>query len=665
MTNKELAIKVINGDLEGSPNAISIQVFNILREVDDLYTNDGDSYLTDAEYDKLRLVAQKFWPSDPYFMGVGSSVREDKVKLPFKMGSLDQVQVGELDNWLKSKKGFKRNFVITDKMDGVSVLLVYDSNGDFQMALTRGDGYQGQDITRHVKLIPDVPKKVTGRLVVRAEIIFAESTFKKIQNKVTRQDNTPFKNPRNAIAGLVNHKTVNELACKNMTVFAYSTFGMNELSKAKQLIFLENQGFRVVGFEKVCQQKMTEDFLKNKISERKNVLDFAIDGIVVEFNNEYKRNELESDDLNPAYAFKYKVLDSDNIREAKVVGVEWNLSKHGFAKPKVKLEPFDLQGVTISNATGFNAKYILDNNIGAGSIVKITRSGDVIPHILEVVKSTKADMPDNINNYYWTDNEVDLVIKNKDTDEIKQKQLVSWATSMGIDGLKAGTVEKVFAVGYKTPADLVTLSKSLWVHLIGRNGEKIFNSIRKVLNPIDLHKLMGSYPSFGVGIGVRKVKLLLDSDPLLSTKILDGKLNRLDIVGAGGYDEKSADKVIDGYGEFLKFLEDIDGLYAVVVARQKFGRFVDQKICFTGFRDKELQELVEKEGGTISSGVSKNTDLLVALDKHSQSSKVLKAEQLGVKVESKEEFEKQFDKVNVSKSVKVAFDADNSFFDFG
>lgn len=657
--NKQIAVDFINN----FGNHDSTDIFNILSEVDDLYTNDGSSYLSDAEYDALRLKAQKMWPSNPYFIGVGSTVRVDKIKLPYKMGSLDQVQVGELENWLKSKDGFGRNFVITDKMDGVSVLLVYGDDGKLQIALTRGDGYEGQDITRHVKLIPSVPKNVAGRMSIRAEIIFSESTFKKIQNKVTRQDGTPFKNPRNAIAGLVNHKTVNELACKNMTVFVYSimdTFG-SKLSKENQLKYLKHQGFTVVDFEKVSQKIMTEDFLKNKIEERKKVLDFAIDGIVVEFNNEKKRKELETDDLNPPYAFKYKILDSDNIRTATVVGVEWNISKHGYAKPKIKLQPFDLQGVTISNTTGFNAKYIKDNKIGPGSIVKMTRSGDVIPYIIEVVRGTTPDLPSNLNDYEWSENEVDLILKQKDTDEIKQKQLVSWSSSMGIDGLKEGSVEKIFKCGYKTPTDLIKLDKGLWIHIIGKNGEKIFNSIRKNLNPIKLEKLMGSYPSFGVGIGVRKIKLLLDSDPFLYSKILKGELTKQNIIDAGGYDEKTAEKVMDGYTEFLKFLKDIDGLYSVITANQKSGKFKDKKICFTGFRDKSLEEKVENAGGSVSSGVSKNTDLLVALDIHSQSGKVLKASQLGVEIMSKEEFEKQFTGP-IQKVVKTKNDSPSDMF---
>lgn len=658
--NKKIVLDFLNGK-----DSSSTKIFNILKETDDLYTNDGESYLSDSEYDALWLKAQKFWPTNPYFIGVGSSVRVDKIKLPYKMGSLDQVQVGELDNWLKSKDGVGRNFVITDKMDGVSVLLVYGDDGKLQIALTRGDGYEGQDVTRHVKLIPSVPKKVGGRMSVRAEIIFSESTFKKIQNKVTRQDGTPFKNPRNAVAGLVNHKTVNELACKNLTVFAYSLLGNDviSMSKERQLKFLKLQGFTVVGFEKVYQEKMTEKYLKNKIENRKSVLDFAIDGIVVEFNNGDKRKELESDDLNPSYAFKYKILDSTNIRNATVVGVEWNISKHGYAKPKIKLQPFDLQGVTISNTTGFNAKYIKDNKIGKGSIVKMTRSGDVIPYIIEVLKTTTEELPSNIDDYEWSENGVDLVLKNKDTDEIKQKQLVSWATSMSIDGLKEGSVEKIFQSGYKTPTDLVKIDKNLWVHIIGKNGGKIYSSIRKNLNPIKLEKLMGSYPSFGVGIGVRKIKLLLDSNPLLSVKIVKGELTKQDIVGAGGYDEKTAEKVMDGYDEFLKFLQDIDGLYSVITTTQKSGKFKDKKICFTGFRDKTLEEKVENEGGTISSGVSKNTDLLVALDIHSQSGKVLKAEQLGVTVVSKEDFEKQVNNLS-RKTSKMTDDSSNMFFDF-
>lgn len=652
MTNREVALEILaNRAKNFSPK----KIFEILREADEQYTNEGDSFVSDAEYDALRLLAESTFPTDPYFLGIGSSVRGDKIRLPYKMGSLDQVQVGELNNWLKSKNGFKRNFVITDKMDGVSVLLVYGDDGKLQIALTRGDGYQGQDITRHVVNIPSVPKKIGGCLSVRAEIIFSESTFKKIQDKVTRQDGTPFKNPRNAIAGILNHKTVNKIACENMTVFAYSIMGNDliPLSKERQLKYLSIQGFTIVGYEKIHQSEMTENYLENKIVERKLKLDFAIDGIVVEFNNEDKRKELESDELNPAYAFKYKILDSDNIRTVIVKGVEWNMSKHGYAKPKIKLQPFDLQGVTISNTTGFNAKYIKDNNIGEGTTVKMTRSGDVIPYILEVISGTVADMPKNMDDYEWSENDVDLILKNKNTDEIKIKQLVSWATSMGIDGLKAGSVEKMFEFGYKTPSQLVLLPESLWVHIIGKNGSKIFKSIRTVLNPIELSKLMGSYPSFGVGIGVRKIKLLLDSNPTLSLKILDGKLTQVDVESADTFEEKSAVKVMEGYHQFMDFLKEIDGTYSIMTVKQTGTKFKDQTICFTGFRDKELQQRVEDEGGTVSSSVSKNTTLLVALDPHSQSGKVLRAEELGVKIMGKEEFEKLMPVPNMTKSVSL------------
>ena len=643
--NRKIALEILN-------NQYTKGIFRILTIADDEYANTGEPFISDAEYDALRLIAKNIDPNNSYFMGIGSAVRTAKQKLPYTMGSLDQVQVGDIQKWVKSKKLENEEITITDKMDGISVLLVYGDTGALQIALTRGDGYEGQDITRHVKQISSLPKYIGRKMTVRAEIEFSNTNFEVVKKIVTRKDGSEYRNPRNCMAGLMNQESVDTKALKLMDVFAYDIMG-EAMDKYDQLSLLSKLGFTAVEFTTVKGSDLTDTFLNEYISRRKRALDIDIDGIVIDIDDQTIRSTFESskttDSINPPYSIKYKVIDDSNYHLATVEGVEWNLSKHGKAKPRIKLGPFDLGGVTIEYTTGFNAKYIKDNNIGKGTVVNMTRSGDVIPYILNVVTSTVADMPKDIWNYTWNGAYVDLELINSDGNlDVIVKQIVSWATSLDIPNLKEGSVIELVNKGYITPDMIVNMDEGGLVDIIGKNGEKIYDGIREKLTLIPIEKLAGSYPSFGIGIGVRKFKklqkhLVAHNKP---TALIDGTLTYGDIVGAEGYDTKSADIVMEGYNEFIAYLELIKDKYSIITASQvsSESKFKDQKICFTGFRNKEWEAIVEENGGEIASGVTKNTTILVTKDTTSTGSKITKAQALGIEIISQGEFGKTVDK---------------------
>lgn len=195
------------------------EIITLLTEADDLYYNNVESSLSDAEYDTLRNLAKKLDPTNKYFIGVGSAVRGGKVPLPVKMGSLDQLHNdAEIAKWLSDKQLFNDNIVITDKLDGVSCLLVYDNTGNLQVAYSRGDGVEGADITRHIKNISNVPKKISGKMLVRGELIMNKETF---LEKYAKE----FKNPRNMVAGLFNRKESRITALNDVDFIAYEIVG--------------------------------------------------------------------------------------------------------------------------------------------------------------------------------------------------------------------------------------------------------------------------------------------------------------------------------------------------------------------------------------------------------------------------------------------------------
>jgi len=369
-------------------------IISTLQTLDDNYYNGDASLATDDQYDILRRYAYSIQPAHVYFTGVGSSVRGGKIKLPFTMGSLNQIHEGELEAWLlkwSHSLTAKSLFVVTEKLDGTSCMVVYDHNGDLQIAYSRGDGVNGADITRHLSKMPSVPKKLStdGSTVVRGEIIISKSNFKIVQKLVKSRSGSDYKNARNAVAGLMNAELNNEKVYDYIDFIAYDIVNDHDTNKIEMHRVLDENGFILPKTTIINKEEMTEDFLTEILNRMRVESNYEIDGIVVDVDNATTRCLMNptSSTLNPAYSFKYKVASADNVKNVRVVDVVWKVSKHGYLKPRVQIDPTELMGVTIEFCTGFNAKYIYDNKIQPGSIIKITRSGDVIPLCLGVVQS--------------------------------------------------------------------------------------------------------------------------------------------------------------------------------------------------------------------------------------------------------------------------------------
>ena len=159
---------------------------------------------------------------------------------------------------------------------------------------------------------------------------------------------------------------------------------------------------------------------------------------------------------NPLHAFAFKMIISEQIAEAKVVNVLWTPSKDGYLKPRVQIEPITLGGVKIEYATGFNAKFIVDNNIGLGALITIIRSGDVIPHILSVVVPSDKPMLPTVP-YEWNDSHVDFILTDISDDKIvKEKNITGFFKIIGVDGLGPGNVKRIINSGYDSICLLYT-----------------------------------------------------------------------------------------------------------------------------------------------------------------------------------------------------------------
>lgn len=632
-------------------------IISVLQHCDNLYFNKGEPCITDEDYDALRRYAEKRIPGHSYFTGSGSEVKGKKVKLLYPMGSLDQIYEGEIEDWVKKWNLYNDYVGITDKLDGISALVIYDPANEFNIAYSKGDGVEGDDISRHIKkLIPfklyendvtlrSIPYRDNHPLVIRGEVILSKSGFRYLKEEITTRAGSPYKNARNMVAGLMNAKENNPLVYKNLTFIAYEIVNFSDLSKQEQLNVLHEYGFETPHAKWVLGSALTDASLANLLNERRDFSQYELDGLVIDVAAAWKRNQMNPtrDTLNPAYSIKYKVASADNIANATVTEVEWNLSKDGFFKPRVKIEPVDLMGVTITYATGFNAKFIHDNKIGPGSKIEITRAGDVIPFIQKVLEGTKAQMPDG--DWIWNDTEVDaILVSHEEHEEVIIQQVIHFFTSLNIDNLKEGTIRKLFDVyQFKsfTEATYFMLfnSEDDWIYYVGKNGKKIYDSIRT--KEIPSFTFLGATPFFGRGVGSRKFKKLMNT---LKLEVLDSitSLTLNEIVSVDGFDTKTANKILNGIDDFLFFYGHIltNGVYLNIIhdTSSTGGVMNGEKVVFTGFRDKNLSMLVEQEGGTMQSGVSGKTTILVAKNPNSNSGKMKKAREKGIRILGIDEF---------------------------
>ena len=617
---------------------------NSLKEIksylDDKYYNTGEkTEFTDQQYDILKDYIIK--NDKDYENIIGSKIREDnnRVTLPLYLGSLDKIKLEEsnkLENWLEKNKS--EEYIISDKLDGVSALFV--SNEGNAKLYTRGDGIIGADITHLIKYIIDIPKKLKEDIAIRGELIIKKKVF---ENKYSDK----FANARNMVSGLVNSKSLRE-GVKDINFIGYEIIDIKKNIELKtQIKPLEQfKKIKELGFTNVRNEKINNieiDILSEILLKNLSKNEYEIDGIIIQPNEEYIRNIKD----NPKYQFAFKMTLDSNLIEAEVEEVEWNISKHKIIKPRIRIKPVNLNGVKITYATGFNAKYIFTNSIGVGSIVKITRSGDVIPFIVEVIKcSDKADMP--LIEYTWGENKVDIIV-NDDIDNISDiKMISSFFQNMDIKCISEATVERIYNHGLTSLKKIFEASQKDF-EKIDRFGpklaEKIYNNIHNGLKDVSMDILLGSSCVFGYGMGKRKLKVLMDEIPdlfniykKLTQEELLNKLNKVE-----GFSNITSQKILDNIEKADKFLKDIDKFVTYKNIKTD-SMITDNKLknktyLFSGFRDKELEAKIISNGGKIVTSISKNLSFLIIKEYLEKDSlKIQKAKELNIPILIKDEF---------------------------
>ena len=300
-----------------------------------------------------------------------------------------------------------------------------------------------------------------------------------------------------------------------------------------------------------------------------------------------------------------------------------------------------LAGVTIKRVTGFNAKFVFDNKIGPGSLITLTRSGDVIPHIVKVLSpssSKKPQMPEV--PWEWNKNRVEAVLIDKESDPtVAKKRVTYFFSKLDVEGLRIGTINKFFDAGLDTIIKIVKADKEDFLAVDGiqeRTAQKLRTNIDQALKRMTLPALMDASGFFGA-LGEKRLTLITDkhADILLhSTKGM-----RSDLLQIRGFKDTLAAQFIQGLPGFKAFYKQLGiKAQAPVKIRVTNGALSGQTVVFTGFRDSNMESAVKAAGGQIGTAVNSKTTILCVKDLTSGSSKVVKAKQLGIKVVSAYEF---------------------------
>jgi DNA ligase (NAD+) len=574
----------------------------------------GESIISDAEYDAL---IDQLPEDDPLRNKVGIEVSGDrKEKLPYPMYSMDKIKtIDELHSWYSSM-GITSDteLVITPKYDGLS-FLVSDEG-----AFTRGDGIEGQRSDAHLKVLNSSKTKLTK---VEGVNIIGEVIMKKIDFHQKYAED--YKNPRNLVAGMFNKKEPQE-SLKDVQFVCYGTD--EDIDKKETLDTLNGLQDIEVPYMVIRASNMVHDTLE-KLYEDWG-MEFEIDGLIIEVNDATLRKRIGRErNNNPAYARAYKGFKAKSVWTT-IKSITYGVSKEGKMCPVAQVEPVNLGGVTISNVTLNNPKFVRENGITTDMRVEIIRSGDVIPKVINVEPLLSlAELPKECpccgSKVEWDDTETFLMCRNNECPDQQLYKMISFFEILGVDNVGEGVCKQLYEAGYKTVQSVLELTIEDLKGLEGfgnRKAEIVYTNIHKKMKDVPLEKLQHATSMFK-GLGSKKLKLLNGYDSI------DNIPTKEQILAVEGYSEKSADVYLENIQMFWSLIHLLPVTIKEKVEVAEGGKCEGMVVVFTGVRDKDAEAKIEALGGKIGGSVSSKTTHLVCKDKESNSGKVKKAKALG------------------------------------
>ena len=657
----------------------------LIQKLNKAYYHKDKPLVSDAEYDKIKKDILDFEKKNPDIVDINSpsekvgfapSEKFSKVKHLVPMLSLDNAFTKDdvedflkkIRNYLNFEKDTPIELTAEPKIDGISASLIYKNNKIIR-GLSRGDGEYGEDITENLLTIKDIPQVLHGENIdkefeIRGEVYIGKKDFEKIKND--------FANPRNAAGGSLRQKDSKKTALIPLKFFAHSIGDIDEKKFKTHINFLnfcKKIGFKINPLTKTFSS--ADELIKSYlyVEEIRASLDYDIDGIVYKVNDLTLQKRLGSLSSSPRWAIAHKF--SSEKATTVIRKIEIQVGRTGALTPVAKLDPVNVGGVLVSNATLHNEDEIIRKDIRLNDTVIIQRAGDVIPQVVEVIKSKrdknskKFTFPDKclcgrpaVKDYNETSKKLDVVKRCTDTGfncefmaREKIKHFVS-KEALNIDGFGKKIVEDFWSLNFiRLPQDIFTLDYKKIEKLEGW-GELSVSNLKTAIEKSKDISLAKFIYSLGIRhIGQENAKNLSryfvsmkNFLKLCNPDLLMNEINSLDEIDGIGetqieslihfFKDKKNNKVVHELSKILNIQDFIE---------KKIDSFFSGKnIMFTGgfstMSRSEAKSLAETLGAKILSSVTKKLDYLVIGLSKPTKNKVDKAKELGVKIIEEKEW---------------------------
>lgn len=657
----------------------------LIQKLNKAYYYNDKPLVSDAEYDKIKKDILDFEKKNPNIADIDSpskkvgftpSEKFSKVKHLVPMLSLDNAFTKDdvedflkkIRNYLNFPKDTTIELTAEPKIDGISASLIYKNNKIIR-GLSRGDGEYGEDITENLLTIKDIPQVLHGENIdkefeIRGEVYIGKKDFEKIKND--------FANPRNAAGGSLRQKDSKKTALIPLKFFAHSIGDIDEKKFKTHINFLnfcKKIGFKINPLTKTFSS--ADELIKSylHVEEIRASLDYDIDGIVYKVNDLTLQKRLGSLSSSPRWAVAHKF--SSEKATTVIRKIEIQVGRTGALTPVAKLDPVNVGGVLVSNATLHNEDEIIRKDIRLNDTVIIQRAGDVIPQVVEVIKSKrdknskKFTFPDKclcgrpaVKDYNETSKKLDVVKRCTDTGfncefmaREKIKHFVS-KEALNIDGFGKKIVEDFWSLNFiRLPQDIFTLDYKKIEKLEGW-GELSVNNLKTAIEKSKDISLARFIYSLGIRhIGQENAKNLSryfvsmkNFLKLCNPDLLMNEINSLDEIDGIGetqieslthfFKDKKNNKVVYELSKILNIQDFIE---------KKIDSFFSGKnIMFTGgfstMSRSEAKSLAETLGAKILSSVTKKLDYLVIGLSKPTKNKVDKAKEFGVKIIEEKEW---------------------------
>lgn len=652
---------------------------NVQKELDELrreleyhnklYYVDDAPVISDYDYDMLMQKLKKLeaehpeliTPDSPTQRVGGEALKEfTQVRHEVPLESLTDVfsydELYAFGSKMDASISEKHIYCVEPKIDGLSMSLEYE-NGVFVRGATRGNGLIGEDVTENLRTVRSLPLRITDapeRLIVRGEVYMSKSVFNELNEEREIRGEALLANPRNAAAGSIRQLDPKVAASRKLDIVCFNmqlSSGEEIMSHAKTLDALKHMGFPVVPY-KLCDNISSCCDRIAWIGEHRDEFAYDIDGAVIKIDSLSQRADLGSTAKAPRWAVAYKYPPEK--KESKVVDIVVQVGRTGVLTPKAVIEPIRLAGTTVTNATLHNQDNIDRLDIRIGDTVLVQKAGEIIPEVLSV---NKAKRPDDSAAYHMPNVCPECgapVVRDEDGAALRctspecpaqrLRNLAHFASkeAMDIDGLGISVCEVLVNAGLvSSPAELYYL-KAEDLYELERFGKR---SSEKLISALEKSKDAGLARllcAFGIRqVGQKAAKTLSKHFGTLDKLMQASKDELLSVPDVG---EITADYIIEWFSlpqsrHQIELLREA-GVSFDGEAESGDTRFSGITFVLTGelseFTRSEASAIIERCGGKVSSSVSKKTSIVLAGE--NAGSKLVKANELGIRVISEEEF---------------------------